>query len=195
MKQKNNDSSSCIAVAGLAVGAYFIYEIVRFFLSPNGIRSLLEFLKYAGMCLGLFILAFIIFGLYMRFFGGTSPNKINRMSKDYAVRCYPIELDATPWPANLSEQEAVRPVYALVSITNFGLSLAAFPNDRAWKVVAADNAGLFNRLSGDRPGPIILPSNSFDLYYALYRQKDDIALVTLPTNEIGFTGSLPRRTW
>ena len=100
---KKKDSSACcfvpFALAGLVLVLYCVYGIVRFFQSPNAIRTIIEFLQAVGICVGLVVLAFAAIVLYSLVFSKQYPSGLSQLSRDYSVRCYPVELEkSSPGP-------------------------------------------------------------------------------------------------
>jgi len=197
VKKRGPDGCEVVfGLAGLALAGYLVLKIVRFFQSPDAVQDTLELLEGAVICLGIAVLAFAVITL----FGWVSAERkarLIRLSKDYPVRCYPVEPKRqvpTPTPTSLPgapNQESSDPVWLLLSLTNYGIRLELVPAQDTRDWVSADNASRFNRLSGDLPGPIILPIGHFQLYYVWYRREGNLKFELAPTGQTGYTGDLP----
>lgn len=197
---EKKDGSGCVVVfllGGMAGLIYLGIQAVLFFQRPDALSRLLDTIKTAGMCAGLAVLALIFFYLFALLASRTPRFKLKPISRDYPLRCEPIELQDAPnseLPPDLPElpgQETSDPFYVLAAITNHGLRLSPLPARFNWQGVAAENAARFRQLSGDRPGPIILPTGHYSLYYLLYRREGDLIYETAPANKAGFSGKLP----
>jgi hypothetical protein len=194
---EKKDSLPCFILFAIAILAFVVYQayrVVLFFQRPDAIWAILEFLKGLGGCLGMVVLVLAGFYLYALLAARATRPRLYRRSRDFPVRCLPLELERTPpgsIPASLPEvpgQESVEPLYLLFSLTNLGPSLASLPARHNWDWLPTQDLSRFAQLSGGRPPPVILPLGFFYLYYVSYCQQGDQAVEFSPPNEAGYTG-------
>jgi hypothetical protein len=194
-----NDSSGCsglLALAGLGFMIFLLYKAVQFLLTPEGIKSIVEFMAGLGVCVGLIVLALLGLTVYYRFFYHDPYHKIVSMSRDYRARCYVADLakitpDSTQASSPENPERAVdNPIYLLLSLTNYGPCLELLSLYGTEQYTPAENASRFLRLSGNHPDPIILPVGYFHLYHSLYPQVGDRSHEPTTSNEANCTGPL-----
>lgn len=198
--QQNDDGPCCAMVlllALLAAAGYVVYRVILFLTSPGALQSILEFFKAVLMCAGLGLLVLVIFGLWTRFAPAQPRLKLKRLSREYTTRCHAYEIEAYPGGyisselAEVAGQEPVDPVYLTVTITNLGLRISPELPAPGLTWLPVENAQRYMRLSGDRPGPVIIGLSSFQLFYLITRQEDSRVVEQTPAGQAGYSGALP----
>jgi hypothetical protein len=195
MEKKIISSRSCL-FAIVILG----FVAILFFQGPSALQKPINSLRALILGLGFVVVLGFVFLFLAGYLNakyskaGSSPS---RLSKYYPVRCVPVQMERTTSPRDSGQlrpscgQESICPVYLLFSIIDYGISLTALPSQYSWDCINADNENRYRILSGDRPGPIILPWSCFSLYHILYHQDDELIFELCPSGEAGYTGPLP----
>jgi len=197
MKKESDSSCSTVLIyTGLVLLAIATWKTVQFFQKPDASRiignTLLDLLKSAGICLGAAVLLFGGFVLV-----GIFSNRLVRLSRDYSLRCYPVEMQTpTTYPISpdLPEapgQETVYPLFLQAALTNYGLRLLPHPPRPGWKWFPADPAALFQQLGTGAVNRVIIPFHSLYLYYRLGSRQGDLVTYLAPADAPGYSGELP----
>ena len=195
-KRKINSCSVIFTVAVIATGVYIVYRIVRFFQSPAALEKIKELLQGVGLCIGFALFVLICFYIYSYVTSILPPPRLKRRGKEYRVRGYPIEIEplsdgSIPYYRNETENLGTTlPVYCLVSMTNYGLSLAATPRDSSWHFISDENESRFNDLIENHPARIIIPMESMQLYYVVLQKMGDLTIQQAPARMHGYSGSI-----
>jgi hypothetical protein len=198
-REKNASGTPCsviFTIAIIATGIYLVYKLVGSITITGIIKTIKDFLLAVGFCIGITVLFIAISAVYSFVESRLPPIRLRRRGKAYPVRGYAIELEATSpdsipaYQPESGEPKTILPVYLLVSITNYGLSLAELSAKYAWNFIPKDNGSRFNQVSENHPGPIIYPIGAIYLFYILFRKQGDLSVEQRPENMHGFTGRL-----
>jgi hypothetical protein len=176
-----------LVLAGLA---QLLWEV-------DTVHNLLMLAKGIGICAGVIVLGLGALAIYYRLFPPPDPHKVQLHSDEYPVRCYlndvPNTAPAVP-AVTLQEgfaQAAVNHLYLVCALTNYGINLSEPSAQYDWKWIPTDNIIRFSQLSPEPCGAIILPMiPSYQLYYVLDDQAENLACVSDPPGDNGYTGSI-----
>src|SRR6266508_4606457 len=132
--KKKNDPTTLIYIV-IAIVAVFACKIVEFFRSTGAnlkildfIHRLIEFFEALGICIGLVILFLVCVSILAHFereISDRSFNRILRQSREYPIRCYPVQMHKSEYgllPEDLSKESGYEtriPIYLNhMTITN-----------------------------------------------------------------------------
>jgi hypothetical protein len=174
MEKKSDNSCSAVYVVLALVCVVILMGTFR--------QEAVEGLKVLGTCLGCSAVGFLLFVAYGTVASRPSEPRLETTSQYYPVRCIPEgKIGETNDPEDGEHhkpewQELTSPVYLLLSVKNFGVSLRPIPKRYTWEFIRADNESIYQVLSSGRSAPILIPNGYPHLSYMLFPRGGDVRL-------------------
>jgi hypothetical protein len=200
MKKKGDFPFFYFLFPFLGLVLFFGYQVWRFFTKPDALEQLMETVKAFGICFGIILFVLLLVLLLVLLFPPSSREapKTSVTKKEYLVKSFPTLMewrDVTSYSKSLHrvENQAISPVYIIVSVDNYGLYISNIPSDFKLDFVSQEsNKEQYYLLSNNSSNPITIITPHYEIYYFLFSERGDFKTEWRPTNMSGYSGSLPQ---
>jgi len=189
--KKTHDLSCSIFIAIIIV-LVIIYKAVEFFRQPDAIYQFINFIEALGLCFGVVILLIFSMVAFEKISNKIKGRFITK-SSDFSVRFISTKMEKFDnWqymPDDLSEdltQETSFPTLATMTMTNYGVWFKDINSE-----TFSDNKNSFwKEFNNKFLDNSIIPINSINLYYVIFRVEGNLAFELKPSRSFGFKNQI-----